>query len=71
MLEVSPENVCWWARTGKLTHVRLPSGRVCYRKSAILALLVPVGSEERESESESVDDEVDSLDVPSPALVGM
>lgn len=74
LLDVSPDTVRRWTRNGKVPHVRLPSGRVRYRRADILALLSPVGSED----SESVDDELDDadassmpLDVPFPALVGM
>lgn len=75
LLDVSPDTVRRWTRNGKVPHVRLPSGRVRYRKADIEALLSPV---EADSSSDSVDDDTDgsggssmSLDVPFPGLVGV
>lgn len=72
ILDVSAATVRRWARLGKIPYIQLPSGRMKFRRSDVEALLSPVdpvGSEE--GESESVDDEVDGLDVPFPGLVGV
>ena len=38
---VSYQSLLSWARTGKLPHLRLPNGRVRFRRSDIEALLTP------------------------------
>lgn len=72
LLGVTPATIRRWAHLGKIPYIHLPSGRMKFRRSDVEALLSPVdpvGSEE--GESESVDDEVDRLNVPFPALVGV
>ena len=34
-----------WAKTGEVPHVRLPNGRIFFRRSDIEALLEPVGGD--------------------------
>ena len=63
----SYQSLLRWAREGKVPFIRLPSGRILFRREDILALLapvepdVPVGADGGDA----------ALDVPFPALVGM
>lgn len=42
-IDVSPETVRHWARSGKVAHVTLPGGRYFFRAEDIEALLKPSG----------------------------
>jgi len=41
ILRVDPKTVTRWARTGKLTAVRLPSGHLRYREAEIRRICTP------------------------------
>lgn len=42
LLAVSDETLRRWTKEGLVRHVRMPSGRVRYRRSDVLAVLEPV-----------------------------
>lgn len=42
ILDVSDETLRRWTKEGLVRHVRMPSGRMRYRRSDVLAVLEPV-----------------------------
>lgn len=55
---VGYQSLLRWAKAGDVPHVRLPNGRVFFRRSDIEALLEPVSIEKRSQ----------ARDVPIPGL---
>lgn len=59
---VSYQSLMRWARQGKVAHVKLPNGRILFRRSDIEDLLAPVDPK--------VDPDGDAFDTPLFRLSG-